>query len=151
MSSFESLSPRIISGYGVEVHSLQTGVAAAYHDSAASLWHPSTFPEDSSVPYYYVTVCLSLKVGGFWSCTWAQAVRLLTGHGKGGGVWPPVSLFHSCSRKLEYYCLFGVCSNQIRIETERVWKTRGTDNYPEEERHINLWGFLHLVSSLCTV
>lgn len=92
-----------------------------------------------------------LKAEGFWSCTWAWAVRLVTGHGKGGGVWPQVSLFRCCNRKLEYYCLFGVCSNQIRIETERVWKTRGTGNYPEEERHINLWGFLHLVSSLCTV
>jgi len=67
VSSSESLSPRItplISGYGLEVPSRQTGVSAVDQDIPANLWHPSSFPDDFSVSYYYVTICLSLKSRG---------------------------------------------------------------------------------------
>lgn len=122
VSSSESLSPRImplISGYGVEVPSLQTGVSAPRHHS-----------QSESLITTWLCVC-HLKAGVFWSCpcAWSQDM------GK-AGAYDIKSLFCCCNRKLEYYCLFGVCSNQIRIRinTERVWKTRGNGNYLEEER-----------------
>lgn len=121
LSSSESLSFKMMllkSGCGAKVPNVQTGVSAAHQDIAGGLWHPSTFPEDSSVPSYDVTVCLSLQSRGVLELHLAMCIKAGHRTGQRSECTTSSLSIRCCNRKMEYYYLFGVCSSQIRIEIE---------------------------------